>query len=228
MKKIDLLLTCTLVLLCLFGQGANPNKDKDNFGDKKTTFLFRFGTNFARIHDPEFSKTDLDEYEHYPLKPGVMTGIGVNFAFNKYVSLQPELLFVQKGDKFTKKQRDGGDKASYKETVTNNYLELPILVNGGYSNSKFEAFGSFGPSIGFWMSSMEKEVAKLNGERDVNKEKIDLRKKEGDYYTENRIDVGINMGVGAGYKLNNGMVIGMELRGNIGLTGLERRTKDAH
>ncbi|MDB5228874.1 MAG: hypothetical protein JWN78_3067 [Bacteroidota bacterium] len=209
-------------LLSVSTKASNPNKLKTEGKSKGTSFIFLTGINFAKVHDPKFSPDDLDDDEKIVVKPGVLVGVGINFAFNRYISLEPELLFSQKGIKDVWKS--GRDKETYTETY--NYLEMPIMINGGYSNSKFEAFGSIGASVGFWISAKTKDVTIISGEKDVEKDKLDLTKNTGSSIIANRVEAAIHAGFGAGYKIK-GMAIGLELRGSIGMTGLERKSKDA-
>ncbi len=60
----------------------------------------------------------------YKPKIGFIVGAAFDYQINEMFSVQPELLFHQKGSKY--KYDLSGEK--YEESITTNYIELPVLV----------------------------------------------------------------------------------------------------
>lgn len=85
-------------------------------GDLK--FGLKAGANFSNVYDIQGEEFQA-EY-----KPGLAAGIFLTIPLGKYLGIQPELLFSQKGYKSTGNIL--GD--SYKFTHTANYIDIPILL----------------------------------------------------------------------------------------------------
>lgn len=137
------------------------------------------------------AKAGLNLSEHYgsnstnaQIKPGFRVGVGMEYAFNEMVSLQPTLYFSTKGSKYK-------EVANVKNEFNQMYLEMPIDVQLRFNvadNTNFIV--AAGPYIAYGIGGKYKVTtsgveAKVNcfGTKDGA---LDL----------NRFDAGINVGVG--------------------------------
>jgi hypothetical protein len=94
------------------------------------------GANFAKLDVPDDGE-DLPGRER---RLGLVAGVFATLRMGDLVSIQPEALYSQKGEKFTE---DGVDV-----TLELDYLDIPVLARfTGSSRSGLVVFG--GPSFGF-------------------------------------------------------------------------------
>lgn len=122
-------------------------------------------------------------------KAGLVVGAGLDIPVADIFSVQPELLFIQKGF-------EGFDPVHY------NYLEIPVLGKVNFGTDQIKAFANIGPSFGFLVG------VSSDGDR------IDLDD------SDNRLDVGLQLGGGVGIPAGPGTVQ-VELRYGLGLTNIE-------
>ena len=95
---------------------ANAQTDNTDFSEK-LTFGVKVGTNLSNVYDSKGEKFNADP------KFGLATGVFVGIPIGKFLGIQPELLFSQKGFKAT-----GSILGSaYAFTRTTNYIDLPLL-----------------------------------------------------------------------------------------------------
>ena len=128
---------------------------------------------------------------------GYQFGATVNYGFSKMFSIQPEVVFIQKGGKYNSSTTD--DFAA----MTANYLEVPLLAKAQFGGEKFKGFVVLGPYAGYWAGGKNK-TSVLGQE---NKESIDFDNDiDDDGYKHNRIDLGINGGLGMQYALGRGNI----------------------
>lgn len=143
---------------------------------------------------------------------GYGTGAFVNIGFNKFFSLQPEVLFTQKGGKTESKTTDDYT------TVIANYLEIPILAKAQFGGEKFKGFVVLGPSASYWIGGKTKSSV-LGTE---SNESIDFDNDiDDDGYRQNRIDIGLNGGVGVQYAFGRSMII-LDARYGFGLSDMNK------
>ncbi|GAB3811092.1 porin family protein [Pontibacter rugosus] len=134
-------------------------------------------------------------------KTGVQFGAVANVMVNDLFSVQPELLYVQKGVKVN----FGGLSTE----LQSSYLELPVLAKVSFGSEQIKGFVTAGPSVGYWLSGKIKQ-------------KYDGESEEDDYdFTDddNRTEIGANFGVGAAYKVGTGY-LNLDLRYGLGLSNL--------
>ncbi|WP_460615145.1 porin family protein [Hymenobacter seoulensis] len=112
---------------------------------------------------------------------GLLTNIGINDAF----SVQPELLYSQKGSKYTVNGNDVINRF--------NYVDLPVMFRVNAGGLFFEA----GPQLGFLASA----------KREIGSTSVDIK----DGY--NTIDFGYAAGLG--YQLSSGPGIGLRYNGGL-------------
>ena len=158
----------------------------------------RIGATFSKIslsNDNEISNDDIDS------NAGLQFGAVSNFKFNEMFSIQPELLYVQKGYKI---EEDGSYiKAKF------NYMEVPVLAKIAFGSEQFRGFVTGGPTMGYWAS----------GKSSV---KLDSFEASEDYEfedTDNRFELGASFGVGTAFKMGSGE-LNLDVRYGLGFTGL--------
>jgi hypothetical protein len=114
MKKIILLLASTTLLIL---QG-NAQENRTDFRDK-LLFGVKGGLNYSNVYDTKGESFQADA------KYGAAGGIFLSIPIGKFIGLQPELLFSQKG--FSGTGRILG--STYSFTRTTNYLDIPFFFS---------------------------------------------------------------------------------------------------
>ncbi len=143
---------------------------------------------------------------------GYQFGATVNYGFNEIFSLQPEVVFIQKGGKASSTATD--DYAQ----LSANYLEIPILAKAQFGGEKFKGFIVLGPYAGYWAGGKNK--TKILGNE--SKETIDFDNDiDDDGYKQNRIDLGINGGLGMQYAIGRGNIF-LDARYGFGLFDMNK------
>jgi hypothetical protein len=131
-----------------------------------------------------------DKEDDYKSRIGFHLGAVVDFAISESFSIQPQLLFVNKGSK--EKHGDHDDK------ILVNALDIPVnfLYKTAAGSGKFFIGG--GPNLGFNLS------AQIKGEHDgeMEKEKLEIGSNAGQLRA---FDFGIN--ALAGYEFSNGLFL---------------------
>jgi hypothetical protein len=163
-------------------------------------------------------------FDSYKYAPGFAFGVGYRIGFGELISLQPELLFIQKGWKNEYGFDDGfGYFERYTETVKLNYLELPILLRIAFGPDNLKIHINAGPSIGFGINGKydaEYEygypgsISSFPSDGDVKFE--DSPGNEVDLFIPNRTEFGAQ--VGGGVTLFDKVMI--DVRYGLGLTDL--------
>jgi hypothetical protein len=157
---------------------------------------------------------------------GFTGGLGINFALteDEFLSLQPEILYVQKG--FAAEQNGLTD---YEYTYKLDYLEVPVLLKIGFGGEVVRGYVNLGPSVGYLLSGNVKgegDFAEIISE-DVD-EKIEFTDSETDDPTKlhaNRIEFGANFGAGLGVSLGGRSLLFVDARYNAGLTDFNKDSK---
>ena len=143
---------------------------------------------------------------------GYQFGATVNYGFSDIFSLQPEVVFIQKGGKASSTTTD--DYAQ----LSANYLEVPVLAKAQFGGEKFKGFVVLGPYAGYWAGGKNK-TSVLGTE---SKESIDFDNDiDDDGYKQNRIDLGINGGLGMQYALGRGNIF-LDARYGFGLFDMNK------
>lgn len=113
MKKTILVVAFATFLV---GNMFAQNRD-DNFREK-ISFGLKVGANLSNVYDSQGEQFNSDP------KIGLATGIFVAIPVGKYLGVQPELLFSQKGY-----QGAGSILGSdYSYTYTSNFIDVPLLL----------------------------------------------------------------------------------------------------
>ncbi len=155
----------------------------------KTAFGVKAGLNVSDVSGtPEY----WDEATEG--KAGFTGGVFLNYALNDNFSLQPELLFTQKG--FRSKLFDEIDLFEIDLTVSFNYFELPVLAKYAFSaDKKFRPTLFAGPSFAYCSSStLTFSSWILSGEIDFSS-------------VTHTTDFGIVLGGGFDYVLERGTIV---------------------
>lgn len=168
------------------------------------------GVNLASISE----SATLEEYE--TLKNNTVTGFQAGVAFDlglsKVFTIQPELLFIQKGGKATYRINEDNQIVS---RLYYNYVEVPVLAKlkfYGESGSGFYVLG--GPFVGLAVSGKSKTTTTLLGNTTVDEEEFEFdNDDEGE--RQRRTDWGVS--VGAGIKFGQAY---LDARYNLGINNL--------
>jgi hypothetical protein len=112
MKKIFLIIAAVVS----FAIHGNAQSHKTDYRDK-LLFGFKVGANYSNVYD-----TQGEGFNTSP-KLGFATGAFLSIPIGKYIGIQPEILFSQKGFKAT----SSINGTPYSFTRTTSYLDLPLL-----------------------------------------------------------------------------------------------------
>ncbi len=106
--------------------------------------LPKAGLSMASTSSEEMSGSNLKE----KLKAGFLLGVGYNIQIGNF-SIQPELLFVQKGSTQEYSFNDPLIGLSTRSTTkyTLNYLEMPVLFKYAFGPDALRIYTQFGPSF---------------------------------------------------------------------------------
>jgi len=161
----------SLSLGLLIGIASAANAQEARFGIKA-------GANLASVtnNDNEGKKNLI----------GFAAGLMADFSFSDLISLHPEVLFSQKGVKYT----GGGSTAQ----VRINYVDVPLLLRVKADGLFFEA----GPQVGFLAS-----------------EKFEVNNTTISTSTDGTRKVDVGYIAGVGYQLPQGLELGVRYNGGI-------------
>ncbi|MER2997724.1 porin family protein [Pontibacter populi] len=192
-----------LAMLFVLGLGFNSMAQTISVGPRLGV---NFGTQKVPGSEDNFAKDWNDKVE---ASTGLQIGGVANIKFNETFSVQPELLFTQKGYKYVSDTR----------TVTGkyDYLELPLLAKISFGAPDFQGFITAGPTFGYWASG--KDTFKIGG-REFS-EDVDFD----DDLTENRTEVGGSIGAGFAAYLGAGS-LNFDLRYGAGFTNTFESDED--
>jgi hypothetical protein len=164
-------------------------------------FGVKAGLSYANIHGR-------DVYDQR-YRMGFGAGAFLTFGLGSSFAVQPEVLFVMKGSKYS----NGSGADAYRETLGLDYIEVPILIKfflplaGSF---RFHLFA--GPSLAFKLRARVK--ATFGGETEV--ETLDNVK---------NTDFGLAAGVGLEHPLGRGRLT-LDVRYTAGMSSLSKGTGD--
>lgn len=171
----------------------------------KTSIGLKVGLSSSQFRD--------DYYKDFNKR---LTGVDAGIVFEQsiykeYLWFRPEVSFVQKGAKAVE------DRTNYRvtEIFRINYVEFPLLLQGGYSKNKFSVYAQFGPYVSIGVSGKDEEIAQTK-----DKVKLTFGKTKNGADIE-RLDAGLQAGLGGSYKLGKGK-LEANLRFGIGLNKIDR------
>jgi hypothetical protein len=131
---------------------------------------------------------------------GLNAGLMADFGFSDHLSFHPELLFSQKGAKYTGVDDATGIGLAGRERTT--YLDLPLLLR--LKSNGF--FAEVGPQLGYLMAVKNEYTLDMPGLGSITDKSTDM---EG----YRRLDAGYVVGVG--YQLPQGLEFGVRYNGGI-------------
>jgi opacity protein-like surface antigen len=179
------------------------------------------GVNFASISEHSV-------FSNRQTLTGFTAGIGLNYSLsgNNFLSVQPELLYTQKG---FSGQTNIINVLNFDSDYRLNYLELPLMVNVGFGSEAFTFHLNAGPSIGYLLDGRIKGRGNLLGigflGRNYN-EKINFTDNPSltriNDVDANRVEFSVNFGGGFGFNFGENSTIFVDARYNLGLTEFDR------
>lgn len=171
------------------------------------TVIPKAGITYSSIH---ISDDMLDGEDGPDSKIGFMLGAALEIGLNEKFAVQPELVFIQKGAQ--SEESAGGE--TLKQTLTINYLEVPVLFKAKFG--KF--YANAGPSFAFGLGGKDKWEYTAPGISEEEEYDVKFGDDPGntdDTYFDNAFDLGFQLGVG--YQV--GPVV-LDLRYGLGLSNL--------
>ncbi|HEX8530410.1 MAG TPA: porin family protein [Cytophagales bacterium] len=186
-------------------------------GFAQVSLIPKVGVNLANA-----SIDDNRDFDGQSSLLGLTAGLGINFALtsDNFLSVQPEILYSQKGWAAEAANAFGSYDGNYRL----NYLEVPVLLKINFGSETVRAYVNAGPSFGYLLggritgnwnalglfgSNVNESLEFTNSPSALNQ--LDA----------NRTEVGLNFGGGAGYAFG-GRVLFVDLRYNMGLTDYDR------
>ncbi|AYA38347.1 PorT family protein [Hymenobacter oligotrophus] len=192
MKKLLL-----LALLALGGAAAAQAQD--------IRLGLKAGVNYSNLAG------DLTDENRYDSKIGPHAGLMVNIGLtdDNFLSVQPELLYSQKGFKYADNSYTDVFGNRIKETgkVNYNYLDVPILLKINADGITFEA----GPQVGYLLSVSN------NVKREVNGNVVNNSSNYDNLDNAQRTELGYAAGVG--YQSDSGLLVGLRYNGGLSKYG---------
>lgn len=141
-----------------------------------------------------------DAYENkYGFHGGLMLNVGL--IGDGFLSIQPEVLFSQKGYKYADQEFTlGNQNYSYKGTQTYNYIDVPLLLKVNAGGLFFEA----GPQYSYLLNVKGNSERRLNNSTtytSVDRNLDNARRHE------------IGYAAGLGFQTNMGLLLGLRYNG---------------
>jgi len=164
---------------------------------------------------------------------GFLVGVGFNFPIaGETFSIQPELLYLQKGFARAVAIDQSGAQVKVEATTQFNYLEIPLLAKVAFGSESIKAYLNAGPSLGYGLGGTTKvkgtasflgfpipipsqELEVKFGEASANYDE------EKEIYFDNRIDLGLQFGGGVAFKVGPGSIL-LDARYGFGLSNLNK------
>ena len=157
------------------------------------------------------SELDYEELQNKPLEVASYNGIQVsmvnNFRIGGIFSIQPELVFSQKGYRYKE------DAPEY-NTFVSNYLELPVMMEVGIPlGNSVQLFADLGPNVSYLLSAREKVFDLHTNQFSTQEVDFSLRDEL------ERLDFGVNLGGGFSFRFRRSKIT-FDARYNIGFNDI--------
>ncbi|HNM31650.1 MAG TPA: porin family protein, partial [Chitinophagales bacterium] len=134
--------------------------------------------------------------------------------FNKYVGLQTEVEFIQKGQRWNRTL----DSAKFTSKSVLNYIQFPILAVGRVGNEKVKGVFLFGPYFAYWSGAYTQDAVS------VDKQTTTATTNKYNFTSQDmRFDVGIVTGAGVDIKAGKKGWIEFTARHNAGLLSTSKK-----
>lgn len=137
MKKVILMLAFVTVSF------TNVNAQTETDHRENLSFGLKLGTNYSNVYDSDNDDLVADG------KFGFAAGAFVSIPFNKFVGIQPEVMFSQKGFKSSGSLLG----SNYEVTRTSNFIDVPVLLA---VKPIEEVTVLFGPQFSYLVSQKDK------------------------------------------------------------------------
>ncbi|GAA4377854.1 porin family protein [Hymenobacter koreensis] len=160
---------------------------------------------------------DLADEDRYQSKIGPHAGLMLNVSLldDGFLSLQPELLFSQKGFKYADNEFTlGADKYKYTGKVNYNYIDVPVLFKINADGLYFE----LGPQVGYLLSVSNDVKLTKNGQVVTNSSNYDN--------LDNAQRTELGYAAGFGYQSESGPMIGIRYNGGLSKYGKDGAPND--
>ena len=163
------------------------------------------GVNYSTVNqDPESSDVS------FGYKAGFVGGVFLGVQVNDWFSIEPEVLFSQKGAKVNGK----GNNSSLEGSVRINYIEVPVLAKFWFpvSDPGVKPFIFAGPEVEFKVScTAEGAILAVTGSTDCDKTDNEINLKSTDF--------GVTGGAGVNFRAG-GQDVRLDARYTFGLTDI--------
>ncbi|MFN8283560.1 MAG: porin family protein [Chitinophagales bacterium] len=117
--------------------------------------------------------------------------------FNKFIGLQLEVEFAQKGQAWKRTQ----DSAKYYGKTVLSYVQFPLLAVARFGSDKYKAIIQVGPYVGYWVGGYSQSSVQIDKvTRESTNSKYLFTK------DDNRVDVGLAVGLGTDIKIGKGYI----------------------
>lgn len=212
-----------LFLAILFASGAA--------GYAQVSVIPKVGLTRSTISLPNNSGFAFEKDDVMSL-PGFVAGIGFDLpiAGDGFFSVQPELLYIQKGYRV----EAAGDQATLEETDAYNYLEVPVLAKINFGSERVKLYVNAGPSFAYALNGrFTREIsggllASSTAGKNIFAEEPDNSTGDDQYLSPkyfNRVDAGVQFGGGIGLAVGPGAVL-LDARYGMGLTNFFKGNRD--
>ncbi len=174
----------------------------------------------ASLGNYAYSEDD-DDDDDTKYNTGLTLGAGFNFALGETFSIQPELLYIQKGSK-----EEFGD-ATLRNRL--NFLEIPVLGKVSFGSETVRAYVNAGPSLGYALGG-RMTAQNEDGETEFVKVRFGDEKSTDDVFYMptkyfNRIDLGLQLGAGVGFQVGPGSLL-LDARYGLGMSNFVKAQKE--
>ncbi|MFD2999598.1 porin family protein [Pontibacter toksunensis] len=204
-----------LFLVAVMGMAVAAEAQSVSFGP-------RIGVNFATVRavegDDDFREEFNDEME---FSTGAQFGAVVNFGISDVFSIQPEVLYSQRGFEANTSLLEDDPMGDISVKFKMNYLEVPVLAKISFGGDKVQGFVTAGPTVSYWMNGKLK--TSFAGEKE--EEDIEFQDDYEDGAKQNRLDFGASVGVGMAYRLGAG-ALNLDVRYGHGLSDMTKYEED--
>ncbi|MBL7814035.1 MAG: PorT family protein [Saprospiraceae bacterium] len=170
----------------------------------------RGGINVASM-SANATEKNYNDYENQSII-GYQVGLAFPLAISEHVSIQPEVVYIQKGGK---SQYIANENNKLISTFTSNNIEVPISLKLGLGNNTGKGLGFYilaGPYVGIALNGKYKNDLTILGATSSSTKTVDYTD---DSTPEKRIDWGAN--IGAGISLGR---MYLDARYNLGINNL--------
>lgn len=170
------------------------------------------GVNIASMAEDKFvDENDLENSSVVGFQAGVAFDLGLSDMF----TIQPEILFIQKGGKLSSEVNENN---RFETRLYYNYLEVPVLAKLKFnSDPDGEGLGAYligGPFVGFALNGRSEGELVIAGVTTTFDDNIDFDN-EDDVNYQKRLDYGVSFG--GGLQFGN---LFLDARYNLGLNNL--------